>query len=44
MKMNYEAPITELIYFRSEDILLESDDTAEDGIDTGIGDLAEDPA
>jgi len=32
MKMNYEAPITELIYFRSEDILLESND------DLGFGD------
>ena len=28
MKMKYEAPLTELIYFRSEDILATSDDIA----------------
>jgi hypothetical protein len=44
MKMNYEAPITELIYFRSDDILLESDDTAGDGFNPDVVDMAEAPA
>ena len=33
MKMSYEAPITELIYFRSEDILANSVDDLGDGKD-----------
>ena len=33
MKMKYEAPLTELIYFRSEDILQDSVDDLGNGKD-----------
>ena len=39
MKMNYEAPVTELIYFCSADILCASDDLADA---SGMGDELED--
>jgi len=39
MKMQYEAPVTELVYFAAGDMLCASDDLA-DG--SGIGDESED--
>ena len=39
MKRTYEAPVSQLTYLQTQDIITASLDSAEDGFDSGIVDL-----